>query len=166
MFSLICVRMNGWVNDREAGDLRHHRTHYDVTVMKYVSSVQFTLTTAICSILLLWTSMLNSIYPRYHPVLRSMLKYEQTRWYTVGVHIIESKHLHLNSCSSESAFEFVFFCTASFSFNWQWIGGMSYKGVLPVWYAKYYSYNLAIKPKFSILSPDTGILVYTDKQIR
>ena len=25
--------MNGWVNNREAGDLGHHRTHYDVTVM-------------------------------------------------------------------------------------------------------------------------------------
>ena len=25
--------MNGWVNNREAGDLRRHRAHYDVTVM-------------------------------------------------------------------------------------------------------------------------------------
>ena len=33
MFSLICTRINGWVNNREAGDLRHHRAHYDVTVM-------------------------------------------------------------------------------------------------------------------------------------
>ena len=31
MFSLICVWINGWVNNREAGDLR--RTHYGVTVM-------------------------------------------------------------------------------------------------------------------------------------
>ena len=36
MFSLICVRMNGWVNNGKAGDLRRHRTHYDVTVMVYV----------------------------------------------------------------------------------------------------------------------------------
>ena len=34
MLSLICVRMNGWVNNREAGDLRRHRAHYDVTVME------------------------------------------------------------------------------------------------------------------------------------
>ena len=27
--------MNGWVNNREAGDLKRHRTRYDVTVMKY-----------------------------------------------------------------------------------------------------------------------------------
>ena len=35
MFSLICVWIKGWVNNREAGDLRRHRGHYDVTVMCY-----------------------------------------------------------------------------------------------------------------------------------
>ena len=33
MFSLICVWINGWVNNGEAGDLRHHLDHYDVIVM-------------------------------------------------------------------------------------------------------------------------------------
>ena len=33
MFSLICVWINGWVNNGEAGDLRRYRTHYDVSVM-------------------------------------------------------------------------------------------------------------------------------------
>ena len=33
MFSLICVWINGWVNNGEAGDLRRHRAHYVVTVM-------------------------------------------------------------------------------------------------------------------------------------
>ena len=33
MFSLICVWINGWVNNREAGDLRRHRSYYDVNVM-------------------------------------------------------------------------------------------------------------------------------------
>ena len=33
VFSLICVWINGWVNNHEAGDLRHHRTHYVVVVM-------------------------------------------------------------------------------------------------------------------------------------
>ena len=33
MFSLNWVWMNSWVNNREAGDLRRHRAHYDVTVM-------------------------------------------------------------------------------------------------------------------------------------
>ena len=33
MFSLNCAWINGWVNNHEAGDLRRHRTHYDVIVM-------------------------------------------------------------------------------------------------------------------------------------
>ena len=33
MFSLIYVWINGWVNNREAGDLRRYRGHYDVIVM-------------------------------------------------------------------------------------------------------------------------------------
>ena len=33
MFCLICVWINGWVNNREADDLKHHRTHYDFPVM-------------------------------------------------------------------------------------------------------------------------------------
>ena len=35
MFSLICARINGWVNNREAGDLRRHRGHYGVSVMRH-----------------------------------------------------------------------------------------------------------------------------------
>ena len=34
MLSLICAWINDWVNNREAGDLRCHRAHYDVTVMQ------------------------------------------------------------------------------------------------------------------------------------
>ena len=33
MFSLICVWINDWVNNREAGDLRRYRAHYDVIVI-------------------------------------------------------------------------------------------------------------------------------------
>ena len=32
-YFFICAWINGWVNNGEAGDLRHHRAHYDVTVM-------------------------------------------------------------------------------------------------------------------------------------
>ena len=32
-FSLICVWINDWVNNREAGDLRRYCAHYDVIVM-------------------------------------------------------------------------------------------------------------------------------------
>ena len=34
MFSLICVWINGWVNNREAGDLRCYRAHHDVIVIR------------------------------------------------------------------------------------------------------------------------------------
>ena len=33
MFSLICTRINGWLNNGEAGDLRCRRAHHDVTAM-------------------------------------------------------------------------------------------------------------------------------------
>ena len=33
MFSLISAWIKSWVNDRDVGDLRRHRAHYDVTVM-------------------------------------------------------------------------------------------------------------------------------------
>ena len=33
MFSLICVWINGWINNREAGNLRRYRAHSDVIVM-------------------------------------------------------------------------------------------------------------------------------------
>ena len=33
LFSLIRVWVNGWINNREAGDLRRHRGHYDVNAM-------------------------------------------------------------------------------------------------------------------------------------
>ena len=37
MFSLICVWINRWVNNREADDLRCYRAHYDVTAMWQIS---------------------------------------------------------------------------------------------------------------------------------
>ena len=33
MLSLICAWINRWVNNREAGDLRLHRAHYDINAM-------------------------------------------------------------------------------------------------------------------------------------
>ena len=45
MFSLICAWTKGWVNNRNAGDLRRHRAHHDVTVM-YMSDVDVSYTTA------------------------------------------------------------------------------------------------------------------------
>ena len=37
MFSLICIWINGWVNNHEAGDLRCYHACYDVTLMWHIS---------------------------------------------------------------------------------------------------------------------------------
>ena len=36
MFPLICARTNGWVNNRDVGDLGRHSAHYDIIVMRCV----------------------------------------------------------------------------------------------------------------------------------
>ena len=62
IFSLICAWMNGWVNNREAGDLRRHLTHYDVIVMWDMPifgalcslAVWFRLTKPICAWIFHW----------------------------------------------------------------------------------------------------------------
>ena len=36
--SLICAWINGWVNTRDAGDLRRHRANYDVIVISCQSA--------------------------------------------------------------------------------------------------------------------------------
>ena len=33
---IICIGTNGWGNTRGAGNLRHHRAHYDITVMAFL----------------------------------------------------------------------------------------------------------------------------------
>ena len=33
MFSFVCARTNGWVNNRDAGDFRCHCASYDITIM-------------------------------------------------------------------------------------------------------------------------------------
>ena len=38
MFSLICTWTNGWANSWDAGDLRCHCTHYNITVMLMASN--------------------------------------------------------------------------------------------------------------------------------
>ena len=40
MFSLICTWTNSWGNNGNAGELRRHRAHYDVTVMNNDSAMR------------------------------------------------------------------------------------------------------------------------------
>ena len=44
MLSLIWAWINGWVNNREAGDLRRHRAHYDVIIMCISLAISWGLT--------------------------------------------------------------------------------------------------------------------------
>ena len=55
-FSLISARINGWVNNGEAGDLIRHRAHYDVTVMKDWYCIQYYLSH------MLYRTKQNSMY--------------------------------------------------------------------------------------------------------
>ena len=54
IFSLICTWSNGWINNRNAGDLRRHYAHYDVTVM-------FNPSCDICLPGLLYSQLISSI---------------------------------------------------------------------------------------------------------
>ena len=54
MFSLICIWINGWVNNREAGDLRRNHGHYDVVVM---GLSKFCLWCIICCICALYANL-------------------------------------------------------------------------------------------------------------
>ena len=58
MFYLICVWINGWVNNREAGDLRRHRGHYDVNVMKLAMNP------TIFSMVIFFRNDLNNLLPQ------------------------------------------------------------------------------------------------------
>ena len=40
MCSLTCGWTNSWANNRDAGDLRRHRAHYDVTLMCHQQTTQ------------------------------------------------------------------------------------------------------------------------------
>ena len=60
MFSLTCLWINGWVNNREAGDLRRHLAHYDVIVMQ--TSLALLCFAVVCCSLLLLMSPWASFY--------------------------------------------------------------------------------------------------------
>ena len=63
MFSLICVWITVWVNNREAGDLRRHRGHHDVIVMVWFGSVFFCLF-LLCSYGLMYLCALSTNTPQ------------------------------------------------------------------------------------------------------
>ena len=56
LFSLICTWINGWVNNREAGDLRCHHTHYDVFVLRGLTICDTSNWSVLCLIITLTAS--------------------------------------------------------------------------------------------------------------
>ena len=63
MFSLICVWINGWVNNGEAGDLRRYRAHYDVILMNPLSCVWVWLASSIGQPLFALDRVVFALFP-------------------------------------------------------------------------------------------------------
>ena len=74
MFSLICIWINGWVNNCEADDLRCYRAHYDVTVMAKQATSHY--------LKQWWNVFLVHMY-MCHSV--SMSYYIEAEWRYIGV---------------------------------------------------------------------------------
>ena len=68
MFSLICTWINGWVTNSEVGDLRRHRAHYDVTVMRgdilHCNSLRIAVSPAMTSFVASIQRLINVGLPR------------------------------------------------------------------------------------------------------
>ena len=63
MFSLICVWINGWVNNREAGDLRRYRAHYDVIVMTLMRLEYITISPTQLNEIVIWSPAFDHQWP-------------------------------------------------------------------------------------------------------
>ena len=87
MFSLICALINGWVNNREAGDLRRHRAHYDVIVMHPTTLRAQTLS---CTYRLTGPFMCNTL-THVHLVKQNGVQYcfYHRRWFPKGKHHLQ-----------------------------------------------------------------------------
>ena len=59
MFSLICVWINGWVNNGKAGELRRHRPHHEVIVMDLFVIYVHDGTISVACIHTVWLVLLN-----------------------------------------------------------------------------------------------------------
>ena len=77
MFTLICARMNGWVNNREAGDLRRYLAHYDVIVMckqKVIHTIFFVICTIYNRALFCCVYGISSMWIHVTHILQSWLR--------------------------------------------------------------------------------------------
>ena len=98
MFTLICARINGWVNNREAGDLRRYRGLYDVTVMVDARNKTYLILQHI-----LWWKLdeeAASVMRRYNLISTTTFTAHWPPW---GIFIIRQRYDHGNFCRQKRA---------------------------------------------------------------
>ena len=92
MFSLICAWINGWVNNREAGDLRSHRAHYIITVMQWRKRNSYLLFNGFASSQA-WmigydSSVINIVIWYTKQLILHLNRISLTMWFIIGVNVI------------------------------------------------------------------------------
>ena len=89
MFSLIGTRLNGWVNNRCAGDLRRHQVHYDVIVTLpdvkaycHIRMPQSTVKDGLCEITIhrVWFGFRINHDPRSIILLLDLISYNHAKF--------------------------------------------------------------------------------------
>ena len=66
MFSLICIWINDWVNNSEAGDLRCYCAHYDVIVMRLWCNIRWEFLCFVFSLSMAKSFRLNRLLQHLH----------------------------------------------------------------------------------------------------
>ena len=93
MFALICAWINGWVNNRESGDLRRLSVHYDVTVIgklldliTLLLKAQFTISLPVFCRVKAWGKTVHK--PLFKPITTHM-SVARLRWYNYeGINVL------------------------------------------------------------------------------
>ena len=82
----ICVWTNGWVNNRDAGDLRRHGGHYDVMCWYSMSHQKYTRFVVLCFVLVIWSVLVDS-YNTFTPWSRHQMWTFSRYWpFVRGIH--------------------------------------------------------------------------------
>ena len=113
MFSLICAWINGWVNNREAGDLRRYRAHYDVTVMLLKLCMIHPVDSSTCESV--GKGMFNDIHEEF---VRCNLKLLHSAWEHNTLH--HGNSAHWDECNVIYPNQ-ILYLIATGNFLWKWI---------------------------------------------
>ena len=135
-FPLICTWINGWANNREAGDLRGHRAHYDIAVMILTSrygnwSLEWNpfpdycplnlLTSALFLIIfeaeadMLWTKLDNTI--AVDALAPCITSYQQP-WYWLLTHRGRDNMAAISQTTLSNAFSWMKMLQYRLNFHW------------------------------------------------